>query len=76
MDQNSDSNFAAFELLKQSNALPTFISERSTSTDSFEKLASELFADRDNREYPIDTKENTFYPHYISLPKEIVVIFN
>lgn len=60
MDQNSDSNFAAFELLKQSNALPTFISERSTSTDSFEKLASELFADRDNREYPIDTKENTF----------------
>lgn len=60
MDQNSDSNFAALEVLKKSNALPEYLKEYAPEQEVFNKMASTLYADREFREYPIDSKENTF----------------
>lgn len=60
MDQNSDSNFAALEVLKKSNALPEYLKEYTPEQEAFTKMASTLYADREFREYPIDNKENTF----------------
>lgn len=74
MDQNSDSNFAALEVLKKSNALPEYLKEYAPEQEVFNKMASTLYADREFREYPIDSKENTFYRLYTSLLKATVKI--
>ena len=75
MDQNSDSNFAALEVLKKSNALPEYLKEYAPEQESFTKMASTLYADREFREYPIDNKENTFLSKLGSLmgiKKEVI----
>ena len=59
MDQNSDNNFTALHSLKKiANALPEYVQEMTK--EAKEKLSDALFADKENREYPIDNKSNAF----------------
>lgn len=59
MDQNSDNNFTALHSLRKvANALPAYVQEMTK--EAKDKLSDALFADKENREYPIDNKSNAF----------------
>lgn len=59
MDQISDNNFTALHSLRKvANALPEYVQEMTK--EAKDKLSDALFADKENREYPIDNKSNVF----------------
>lgn len=59
MDQISDNNFTALHSLRKiANALPEYVQEMTK--EAKDKLSDALFADKENREYPIDNKSNAF----------------
>ena len=63
MDFRNDNNTYGIDFVKKAlkDKLPSYISSDEQEDKDLTKVASSAFADEVNREYPINTKKNTWY---------------
>ena len=60
MDQYSDNNFKALEVIKSANTVFADLINKTANHNEIKLLDNQLFADTENREFPVDSPADTF----------------